>query len=282
VLPVAVQWCCLVRRWHRLATPWRPLTSYPRLCIGYAVAKICAACGHRTSNNDPGWCPGEGCGLDNAWVDDVGTGPRHPGEPDGSGRLVRADAIDASELPKTKTGTPFDAPLGGGVPRGACLLVWGRSGSGKTRLVLRLCGQMHPAVFVSREMPEEQTAGYLAKLDVERERVWITRDTDWRAVALRVRPKIVAIDSISVWGYDAPREMAAAYEWAHAHRVTVIAICHTTKSGEQKGSSELAHYSDAALVVRQKGKGRVTLHAPSKNRFAPTGPLAPVGVGSIV
>lgn len=76
-------------------------------------------------------------------------------------------------------------------------------------------------------------------------------------------------------------EMAAAYEWAHAHRITVIAICHTTKSGEAKGSSGLAHASDAALVVRQKGKGRVAVHAPHKNRFAPTGPLAPIGVGSI-
>lgn len=243
------------------------------------MAKICAACGHKTPDNDPGWCTG--CGLDNAWVDDVGDVARPVPGSEG-GRLVRADAVDASELPRLVTGTPFDKPLGGGIPRGACLLVWGRSGSGKTRLVLQLCGHLHPAVFVSREMPEEQTASYVASLGIERKRIWITRDVDWRAVALRARPRLVAIDSISMWGHDAAREMALAYEWAHARRITVIAICHTTKSGEAKGSSELAHLSDAALVVRQKGKGRVTVHAPTKNRFAPTGPLAPIGVGSIV
>jgi predicted ATP-dependent serine protease len=75
--------------------------------------------------------------------------------------------------------------------------------------------------------------------------------------------------------------MTAAFEWAHAHKVTVIAICHTTKRGDFKGSSEIAHQSDAALVVRQKGKGRVTMHAPTKNRFALTGALAPIGIGSM-
>ena len=245
------------------------------------MAKICAACGHKTSDNNPGWCPGPNCGLDNAWVDDLGDSPRRPGEPQSPGRLVRADALDASELPKVKTGTIFDEPLGGGVPRGAMLLIWGKSGSGKTTIALQLCGKLRPAVFVSREMPEEMTASYLVKLNVPRESTWVTRDSDWRAVAMRARPKLVVIDSISMWGFDAAREMAAAYEWAHEHRVTVVAVCHTTKSGEAKGASTLTFLSDAALVVRQKGRGRVTMHAPTKNRFAPTGLLAPVGVGSL-
>lgn len=242
------------------------------------MAQICAACGHRTTEKQPGWCR---CGLDNAWVDDLGDVPHGP-RSNGAGRLVRADALDASELPKVRTGTIFDEPLGGGVPRGACLLLWARSGAGKTRLAALLCKQIHPAVFVSLEMPEDQTAHYLEMLCVPRRNVWVTRDRDWRAVALRARPRLVIVDSISVYKHDAPSEMQAAFEWAHQHRITVICICHATKDGNAKGSSELGHYSDAALVVRQKGRGRVTMHAPEKNRFAPTGLLAPVGKGSIV
>lgn len=242
------------------------------------MAKICAACSRKSESNDPGWCA---CGLDNAWVDDLGDAPLAPRSASSGGRLVRADALSTAEIQRIKTGTMFDTPLGGGVPRGACLLVWGRSGSGKTRLALQLCAAMKPAVFVSLEMPEEMTASYLVALGVPRESTWVTRERDWRSVALRARPKLVVVDSVSEYGFGAPAEMAAAYEWAHAHRVTVVCIAHATKDGNMKGSSELAHKADSALVVRARGRGRVTLHAPTKNRFAATGPLAPIGSGSI-
>lgn len=244
------------------------------------MAQICGSCGHRTIERSPGWCPG--CGLDSAWFDDLGDVERRPGVVAPGGRLVRSDALDAPEVVRVTTGTGFDQILGGGVPLGACLLLWGRGGVGKTRIAMKLCCKLRPSVFVSREMPEDMTAGYIQSLGVPRESLWVTREADWRAVALRVRPRLVVVDSISKWGNDAGREMELAYEWAHEHRVVVVAICHATKAGDAKGSSELGHQSDAAIVVRARGRGYVTMHAPSKNRFAPTGALAPVARVSIV
>lgn len=244
------------------------------------MAKICGSCGHRTTERDPGWCPG--CGLDSAWFDDVGDIPLKPGAPIGSGALVRSDALPTREIVRVKTGTGFDQVLGGGVPLGACLLLWGRGGVGKTRLAMALCARLRPAVFVSREMPEEMTAGYLDTLGVPRESTWVTREPNWRPLVVRVRPRLVVVDSISKWGHDAGHEMELAYEWAHQRRVTVVAICHATKRGDAKGSSELGHQCDTAIVVRARARGQITMHAPEKNRFAPTGVSAPVARVSIL
>jgi predicted ATP-dependent serine protease len=194
--------------------------------------------------------------------------------------LVRADTLDASPIVRLRTGTAFDAPLGGGVPRGACVLVWGRSGSGKTRLALTMAKSLRPVVLVSREMPTDDVARLLVALKLPRDAVWVTRDEDWTTQALEVRPKLVILDSISEFE-DPINAMAEAYEWAHEHRVIVFAVCHSTKGGDQAGSSKLTHKCDAALVVRAKGRGRVTVHGPRKNRYAPTGALAPIGTGSI-
>lgn len=139
---------------------------------------------------------------------------------------------------------------------------------------------MYPAVFVSLESPREDAAKTLVDLGLDLNRVWITDARDWRAVALSARPRLTVVDSISVFD-NVIAEMKAAHEWAHAHRVTVAAICHATVDGKAKGGTGPTHWSDAALVVKPRGKGLVSLETPTKNRFGPTGPGRPVGRGTI-
>ena len=195
---------------------------------------------------------------------------------------MRADALDASEVVRTKTGSAFDTVLGGGVPKGAALLIWGKSGSGKTRITMRLCEKLFPAVFVSLELPADDSAKLLDQLGVPRNQVWVTRERAWRDAALAVRPKLVVVDSISVFEHGATEEMRLSFEWAHAHGVTVACVCHATTDGKAKGGTGPVHWSDAALVVKSKGRGAVTIDTPAKNRFGPTGPGRPVGRSTIV
>lgn len=211
----------------------------------------------------------------------MGVDPRAPRAAAPSG-LVRADAIDPAEAPKVKTGTAFDVVLGGGVPKGAALLIWGKSGSGKTRVTVQLCRKLTPAVIVSREMPCEDMAKLLDVLGIPRQHVWITREPDWRETALAVRPRFVLVDSLSVWEHKVEDEMRQTFEWAHAHGITTASICHATTDGKSKGGTGPVHWSDAALVVRARGRGQVTVDTPAKNRFGATGPGRPVGRGSIV
>lgn len=180
-----------------------------------------------------------------------------------------------------KSGTAFDTVLGGGVPRGAALLVWGKSGSGKTRLTLQLARKCGPVAFVSLEMIPDEIARTLAAVDVDPKSVWVTQERNWRDAVAAAKPRLVVVDSISVWEHHVETEMHAIYEWAHQTGITVAAICHATTSGKAKGGTGPTHWSDAALVVRARGAGRVTLDTPSKNRFGATGPGRPVGRGMI-
>jgi predicted ATP-dependent serine protease len=131
-------------------------------------------------------------------------------------------------------------------------------------------------------MPEDDTARLLTAHEIDLSRVWVTRERNWRDCVAQAKPKLVLVDSISVFGYGAEEEMHQAYEFAHATGITVACICHATVAGKSKGGTGPVHWSDAALVVRAKGKGRVTVDTPSKNRFGPTGPGRPVGRGSII
>lgn len=238
------------------------------------MTKICAACGYKSGRKAPTWCV---CGLVNAWVDEETTSTAL----ESPSALVRADSIAVTPTERVVTGTAFDLPLGGGVPLGGALLIWGKSGSGKTRLTLQMARKMSPVVVVSLEMTEEETTKILTSFDIDTSQVWITREQNWRPLALRVRPRLVIVDSLSVWGYGATDEMRLCYNWSHEHGITVAAICHATSNGKAKGGTGPTHWSDAALIVRGKGNGRATVDTPSKNRFGPTGPGRPVGRGSI-
>ena len=182
------------------------------------------------------------------------------------------------------SGGPLDTVLGGGIPTGAAVLLWGRSGSGKTRVALQIAHRVHPVALVNLEMVADDVTKTLAALQIPPAHVWVSREPNWRPLVARTpeRPRAVIIDSLNAINCDPEREMRATYDWCHATGITALAICHATVDGKAKGGSGPTHWSDAAVIVRAKGRGRITVDTPAKNRYASTGPGRPIGRGSIV
>ena len=259
-----------------------PLTPVSPLCLWSRMPLICAACGTRSPRKNPGWCPS--CGLDNAWVDDTGVSVASGRVGAAADGLIRADALHVATVTRMRSGGPLDTVLGGGIPCGSALLAWGPSGSGKTRIALQIAREIHPVAVVSLEMTTTDTMATLSALRVPLPHVWVTRSMDWRPLVASApaRPRVVIVDSLSVYGRDVEQEMRRIYDWSHSVCITVIAICHATTEGRAKGGTGPTHWSDAAIIVRSKGRGRVTVDTPAKNRFGPTGPGRPIGRGLII
>jgi len=161
-----------------------------------------------------------------------------------AGASIRADEVRADTLARAATGTSeLDALLGGGVVEGSSVLVYGRRGSGKSRLAFRWAAQRR-CLVAHAEMSREVTRAIVESTGADLRRVYLLRTLDgWQAEAERVGARSVVLDSLAA-SVDAVAEMRAARDWAERRRAVVWCIAHETKSGDHRGSSELAHWAD--------------------------------------
>lgn len=249
----------------------------------------CTSCGH----TEPKWmgkCPG--CGTWNSFIE---TKPAKGSIKSSSGSRKSAGAKETRRGPEKlnsivttegirfKSGhTEADRVLGGGVMRGAAVLVGGEPGIGKSTLMLQLCSSIEakgPVLYISGE----ESA---AQLKMRADRLGITRDIDVLCETEinsilkqidRLKPVLIITDSVQTL-YNPELGMVAGtvnqikfcsselIDRAKLYDCPVFLVAHVTKEGNIAGPKVLEHMVDTVLYF-EHGASDVRLLRAVKNRF---------------
>lgn len=193
--------------------------------------------------------------------------------------------VDTAEAPRTPTGSEeLDRVLGGGLVRGAVVLIGGDPGIGKSTLLLQaLChlGQQQPVLYVSGEESAQQIALRARRLALEAGPVRLLAEINLETILTTLakeKPQIAVIDSIqTVYSeqlQSAPGSVAQVREcsaqltrYAKQSGTTILLVGHVTKDGALAGPRVLEHIVDAVLYFEGDTHSSFRLIRAQKNRF---------------
>lgn len=258
------------------------------------TAWFCSSCGFKQARWS-GSC--SACGTWNSFEEEITEIPKH--------RLVSVDLPKKHAKPvflteiENKTVTRYascfpelDKTLGGGIVPGSFSLIGGDPGIGKSTLCLHLACSLGkkdaPVLYISGEESLEQIALRATRLNLPKDAVLFSNETEMSAISLLLtnyKPSIVIIDSIQiVYKNEIPsaqgsvtqvRECAATFmQLAKTLQIAIIVIGHVTKSGEIAGPRILEHLVDTVLYFEGEVQQNLRLVRSIKNRFGPTDEIA--------
>jgi len=219
------------------------------------------------------------------------------GESDGGSKSIKKSApektIDLSALASIKeirivTGiSELDRVLGGGIVKGAFMLLGGDPGVGKSTLALQMLGKLKNALYVSGEESAAQI-----KLRAER---LSSNLNNWKflpstnidkiiATALEMRPELLIIDSIQTVYTDEATGSAGSVsqitacaaklmELAKTNDVSILVIGHVTKDGQVAGPKTLEHLVDTVMYLENDDQNYLKILRAVKNRFGSVGEI---------
>ncbi len=202
-----------------------------------------------------------------------------------TGKLQRLSDVEAREESRIPSGVDeFDRVLGGGLVRGAVVLIGGDPGIGKSTLLLQslaTIGATRKVIYVSGEESPQQIALRAKRLNVDAQTVQVLPETSLgkiQAVIQEEKPEIAVIDSIQTLYSDAltsapgsvaqVRECAAQLtRLAKAGGTTIIFVGHVTKEGTLAGPRVLEHMVDTVLYFEGDTHSSFRLIRAFKNRY---------------
>jgi len=246
----------------------------------------CTECGG-ASPKWQGQCPA--CGAWNTLTETV----VEPSKPGGhrfqslaaGGGVQRLTDVETAESPRTLTGSDeLDRVLGGGLVRGAVVLIGGDPGIGKSTLLLQTLahvGRQDRVLYVSGEESAQQIALRARRLAVEAETVSLLAEINLEtilATLAREQPDFAVIDSIQTLYTEqmqsAPGSVAQVREcaaqltrYAKTTGTTILLVGHVTKEGALAGPRVLEHIVDAVLYFEGDTHSSFRLIRAQKNRF---------------
>ncbi len=255
---------------------------------------VCQSCGH-VSSRWQGQC--QECGTWGSYVEEVApnatpskaTAAKTAGQRTaGPGRLPeRLSDVSATDALRISTGvSELDRVLGGGLVKGAFVLVAGDPGIGKSTLMTQL-GALLPdltLLYVTGEESPRQVKLRAERLGVTSDRFLLLAETnveDVAAAVLETRPDLLVVDSIqTLFRPDvesAPgsvtqvRESAATLlHLAKSLELPTFLVGHVTKSGQIAGPRVLEHMVDTVLSFEGDAHHGLRLLRATKNRFGAT------------
>ncbi|MFH1022254.1 MAG: DNA repair protein RadA [Planctomycetota bacterium] len=251
---------------------------------------VCQSCGAQS----PKWMGRCGeCGTWNTLVEEASRSGGAARPVGSSNAPVPLKDVGTEAGPAVPTGIgEFDRVLGGGLVPGACVLIAGEPGIGKSTLLLQLAGAAahtgRAVLYVTAEESLIQIRQRAGRLGVAADALLVLNETDVEAILLqmeRIRPALVVVDSIqmvTLAGMEgAPgtvgqvRECAALLaRGAKAAGVALVLIGHVTKSGAIAGPKVLEHIVDTVLYFEGDPDHAHRLVRVIKNRFGATREVA--------
>jgi DNA repair protein RadA/Sms len=196
--------------------------------------------------------------------------------------------VDAAAARAQPTGMgELDRVLGGGLVRGAVILLAGEPGVGKSTLLLEagaLAAEHGRVLYVTGEESAAQVRLRADRIGAVSDDLYLAAETDFDALAGHVEtvgPDLLIVDSvqtISAAGVDGVpggvtqvREITAALTAQAKQRgLTTILVGHVTKDGSVAGPRTLEHLVDVVLQFEGDARGQLRMVRALKNRFGPT------------
>ncbi len=252
---------------------------------------VCTNCGevyHRWQ----GQC--SSCKEWNTIIEDVvGTSPApaknspHSGyKPIKFNRLSDVDADDNKN--RIKTGiSELDRVLGGGIVRGAGMLIGGEPGAGKSTLLLQVCGNLCndcTVAYVSGEESVSQIKLRANRLGIDGRNIAIATETDVFSICRSIeeyKPDVLVIDSIQTMNCStvnsSPGSVSQVRECtslllstAKKHDTALFIVGHVNKDGAIAGPKVMEHIVDTVLYFEGDKTLPYRILRASKNRYGST------------
>ena len=202
---------------------------------------------------------------------------------------IRIGEVDAHQAEARTTGVAeFDRVLGGGLVRGAVVLVAGEPGIGKSTLLLdvaaRAARQGQTVLYVSGEESAAQIRTRAERIEAMAKNLFLAAETDLATVLGQigqVRPDLVVIDSVqtiasgevegAAGNVSQIREVAASLiQLAKTRGISILLVGHVTKDGSIAGPRVLEHLVDVVIQFEGDRHSRLRLVRAVKNRYGPT------------
>lgn len=193
--------------------------------------------------------------------------------------------VVAEDIPRELSGIDeLDRVLGGGIVRGAVILLGGDPGIGKSTLLLQalsLVSDRRRALYVSGEESAQQIALRASRLAIDPARITLLAEIQLETIASVLRrdtPDIVVIDSIQTLytsnlssapgSVSQVRECAAQLtRLAKETGMSIVLVGHVTKEGALAGPRVLEHMVDTVLYFEGDTHSNYRMIRAIKNRF---------------
>lgn len=257
---------------------------------GKTSVYFCQNCGYESSKW-MGQCPG--CKEWNTFVEELvdKKSISSSGRIDSAKRAepIPLSAIDTTEEARMSTGMKeLDRVLGGGIVKGALMLVGGDPGIGKSTLLLQVCRNLAQAsayvLYISGEESLRQIKMRAERIGSFPDNLELLSETNLdliREVIERKNPQVVVIDSIQTMYRDevgsAPgsvsqvRESTAVLmQIAKGLGISIFVVGHVTREGTVAGPRTLEHMVDTVLYFEGENHESYRILRGVKNRFGST------------
>jgi DNA repair protein RadA/Sms len=248
----------------------------------------CSFCGYQS----PKWlgkCPD--CDQWNTFYEEISSNRSHTrGSPAASlNTPVSIRAIPTDDADRVVIGIrEFDRVLGGGLVRGAVILIGGDPGIGKSTIMLQalslLAERGLPTLYVSGEESLRQVRMRAERLGALPDNLSVLAETSLEQIKAQIlerSPAILAIDSVqTVYSSDlesAPGSVSQIRECSGAlislakqHDTSTFLVGHVTKEGAIAGPRVLEHMVDTVLYFEGDRGHTYRILRAVKNRFGST------------
>lgn len=184
----------------------------------------------------------------------------------------------------------FDRVLGGGLVKGAVVLLTGNPGIGKSTLLLQAVDQYAKygeVLYISGEESPTQVKFRGDRLGIAGENISLMSETEMESIydyIVRKKPKVVVVDSIQTL-YSSNFEAIPGtttqirectlkiVELAKKHDISFFIVGHITKDGKVAGPKLLEHMVDSVLQFEGEEGLFYRILRSLKNRFGSTNEL---------
>lgn len=216
-----------------------------------------------------------------------------------SGPVLLKDVANKEDIRIRTDILELDRVLGGGVVRGAVVLLGGDPGIGKSTIALQISHQLAKGalkiLYISAEESIQQTRLRAERLGAaSSERIYIVNQTDLSAIIEYVKetkPQVVIIDSIQViFNPDissGPGSVGQVRECsnilarlAKTLGISMFIIGHVTKEGMIAGPRVLEHIVDTVLYFEGQKNSSYRILRAVKNRFGSTNEIGVFQMGT--
>lgn len=257
---------------------------------GKTSVYFCQNCGYESSKW-MGQCPG--CKEWNTFVEELvdKKSISSSGRIDSAKRAepIPLSAIDTTEEVRMSTGMKeLDRVLGGGIVKGALMLVGGDPGIGKSTLLLQVCRNLAQAsayvLYISGEESLQQIKMRAERIGAFPDNLELLSETNLdliREVIERKKPQVVVIDSIQTMYREevgsAPgsvsqvrESIAVLMQIAKGLGISIFVVGHVTREGTVAGPRTLEHMVDTVLYFEGENHESYRILRGVKNRFGST------------